>query len=340
MRKRGDVYYIDYRINGKRYRKIIGKSKKIAELALKDIEVKIAKNEIGFIDKAYLIKKLFNDFIEYSKVNHSPGTFQRYKEITENFQSFLNETQPDITKLSHLNAPLFEKYKSYRKDKIKSITINHEIRVLRTIFNMGIKWEYLQSNPTKDVPFIKINNDKVPRFLSLEECEKLLKMCGEKLYPVFYTFLSTGMRRGELLNLEWKDVDFARKKIIIRAKEGWRPKSGEREIPMSNNLYNVLKEVYEKRDRSIALVFSNSLRNKIHRNKLRTKFMQITKKCGFPEVTKLHTLRHTFASHLVMKGVDLPTVQKLMGHSDIATTMIYSHLAPEHLAGAVDKLTF
>ena len=68
--------------------------------------------------------------------------------------------------------------------------------------------------------------------------------------------------------------------------------------------------------------------------------MRITKKCSFPDVTKLHTLRHTFASHLVMKGVDLPTVMKLMGHADIQTTMIYSHLADEHVDKAVEKLDF
>ncbi len=57
-------------------------------------------------------------------------------------------------------------------------------------------------------------------------------------------------------------------------------------------------------------------------------------------VTKIHSLRHAFASHLVMSGVDLLTVQKLMGHSDIQTMMIYSHLAPDHLNGAIEKLSF
>jgi site-specific recombinase XerD len=67
------------------------------------------------------------------------------------------------------------------------------------------------------------------------------------------------------------------------------------------------------------------------RTKLREKLIQIAKKAGIDNLTKLHTLRHTFASHLVMSGVDLPTVKKLMGHSDIQTTMIYTHLAPDHL---------
>ena len=68
--------------------------------------------------------------------------------------------------------------------------------------------------------------------------------------------------------------------------------------------------------------------------------MKVAKKCGFPDVTKIHSLRHTFASHLVMNGVDLPTVKQLMGHSDIGTTMIYAHLDPDHLVTAIDKLKF
>ena len=74
------------------------------------------------------------------------------------------------------------------------------------------------------------------------------------------------------------------------------------------------------------------------KTKLRERLIRIAKQAGIEDLTKLHTLRHTFASHLVMKGVDLPTVQKLMGHSDIQTTMIYAHLAPDHLADAVNKL--
>ena len=147
------------------------------------------------------------------------------------------------------------------------------------------------------------------------------------------------MRRGEVINLEWKDIDFERRVIKIQIKENWQPKTGERDIPINARLFKLLGQLHKKR-RKGSLVFYNSIGNKIHRNKLRTKLIQIAKKADISELTKLHTLRHTFASHLVMKGVDLASVQKLMGHADIKTTMIYSHLAPEHLKGAVDKLTF
>ena len=75
-------------------------------------------------------------------------------------------------------------------------------------------------------------------------------------------------------------------------------------------------------------------------NMLRNELIKIAKAAEIENLTKVHTLRHTFASQLVMQGVDLPSVSKLMGHSDIETTMIYAHLAPEHLADAVNKLSF
>ena len=76
------------------------------------------------------------------------------------------------------------------------------------------------------------------------------------------------------------------------------------------------------------------------KRKLRQDVINIAKRAGLEGLTKVHTFRHTFASHLVMCRVDLPTIQKLLGHADIQTTMIYAHLAPDHLAGAVDKLKF
>lgn len=338
LRRRNDKYFVDYRINGRRFRKAIGPSKRIAELALKDIEVKIAKGELGFSPKDNSLEKLFEEFPKYSKINHAPNTYERYRGILDNFKSFL-ATRPYINKISHLDPKLFEDFKHFRKEgKTGDKTVNIELQMLRGMFNLAKKWGYCQNNPTDGITFFRITKTQEPRFLSKEECAKLLDNCGNELYPVFFTFLNTGMRRGELLNLEWKDIDFERKRIKIRAKENWEPKTSERYIPMNDNLIRALKK--HKGNTKNSLVFTGNKGEKIHRNELRKELIRITKKCGFPDVTKLHSLRHTFASHLVMNGVDLPTVKKLMGHSDIETTMIYSHLADEHVDKAVEKLEF
>ena len=339
LRKRGNTYYADYRINGKRFRKVLGSSKKIAELVLKDIEVKIAKGELGFEKKDQDLNQLFEEYLSYSKTNHSPATRKRYKAIIDNFKRFLSN-YPHLNKISHLNPKIFEDYKTFRsEEKAKNKTINMESRTLRTIFNLAKDWGYTKENPTEGVRMLKITNHITPRFLSEDECKKLLDMCNAWEHPIFYTFLSTGMRKGELLNLEWPDIDFDRRKIRIRVKDGWSPKTSEREIPINDGLLKLLEKLKDDNKKS-SVVFHDGSGQQIENNRLRKRLISLTKKCGFPDVTKLHTLRHTFASHLVMKGVDLPTVKKLMGHADIQTTMIYSHLADEHVDKAVEKLDF
>lgn len=223
---------------------------------------------------------------------------------------------------------------------IKTRTVNSELKTLRTLFNCGIKWNLVRENPTKGVQMLKTHDAAQPRFLTKEECQVLLAHCDDTLRPIVVTLLNTGMRRGELLHLEWKDVDFERRVILIRKKPFWHPKTTERDIPMNATAYQLLLDLSGQRRKDSTFVFPAEDGTPYHRNRLRVLLIAACKKAGLPDVTKLHSLRHTFASHLVMSGVDLPTVQRLMGHADIETTMIYSHLASSHINAAVEKLNF
>lgn len=360
--KRGKHWYLDVRVKGRRIRKKIGASKKIAELALKDSEVKIARDQFGFSKDDLGVDTFFERFLDYSRVNHQPRTTNRYRAVIDHFQAFLR-TQQNVTFLSEVSAETIDRYKVYRKDAwvnpngqaiesdddvnghtrkgARAHTVNFEVGVLRTAFNQAIRWDHLKENPTKGVKKLKVDDSKQPRFLTVEEYKTLLEACPDDLYPIYFTFLNTGMRKAELENLEWDDVDFKRRKIRIRRKADWQPKTGEREIPISDSLHDLLVTMKQKNDKTLNsnYVFCHSDGGKL-KTKVREKLIQIAKHAGIEDLTRVHSLRHTFASHLVMKGVDLPTVMKLMGHSDIQTTMIYAHLAPDHLAGAVNKLEF
>jgi len=360
--KRGRVWYIDVRANGRRIRKRIGPAKKIAQLALQDAEVKIARNEFGFAQNDIFIDKFFEQFLDYSRANHQPSTCNRYRAVIDHFKLFANKVD-DIGFLSQVTPKTLDLYKVFRKDSwvnpngkpvesdndvnghtrkgARAHTINFEIGALKTMFNLAIKWGYLKENPTTNVKPLKVNDSKPVRFLTDKEVSTFLNACPPDLYPIYFTFLNTGMRKAELENLEWEDVDLKRRKIKIRRKEFWQPKTGEREIPISDKLHKLLVRLKVSNDKSIEsnFVFPDSSGG-IIRTKLRERLIRIAKEADIEGLTKLHTLRHTFASQLVMSGVDLPTVMKLMGHSDIQTTMIYAHLAPDHLADAVNKLSF
>ena len=360
--KRGKIWYLDIRVKGRRIRRRVGTSKKVAELALKDAEVKAARHEFGFARKDIVIDKLLELFLEYSRANHREASTVRYSSVVDSFKRFLN-AKANITFLSEITPETIEQYKIWRRDpesnfsnarsacaddntkatpkQVTPDTVNFELKTLTNIFNRAIKWGYLTENPVTEVKKLKVSNSKPVRFLTVEECKRLLGACPEDLYPVFFTYLNTGMRKSELINLEWDDIDFKRRKIKIQWKEFWQPKSGEREIPLNQQLFHLLQRLKRENDRGLKsnFVFPHSDGSRI-KMKLREKMIEIADRARIKKLTRLHTLRHTFASHLVMKGVDLPTVKELMGHASIQTTMIYAHLAPDHLAGAVEKLEF
>jgi len=358
--KRGKIWYIDVRAKGRRIRKRIGSSKRIAELALRDAEVKIARNEFGFGENDIALDKFFDMFVEYSQANHREATTKRYRAVMEHFRAFL-ETLRNVTFLSEVTTEVIDRYKVYRKsswvngnghpvendDEVtaktrkgaRAHTINFEVDTLRMIFNLAIKWDYLKENPTKNVKRLKADDSKPPRFLTTEECRRLLEASPPELYPIYFTFLNTGLRKAELENLQWGDIELKRRRIQVRRKENWKPKTGEREIPMNDDLFHLLQDLKEQSKNTSNADYAFSAIHSGHsHNWLRLELIKIAKKAGIDGLTKVHTLRHTFASQLVMSGVDLPTVKKLMGHTDIETTMIYAHLAPEHLSEAVKKL--
>lgn len=361
--KRGKIWYLDIRVNGRRVRKRVGTSKKVAELALRDAEVKVARDEFGFAKTDISIEKFVSRYLDYSKANHQPKTTDRYRAVTDHLLGFLKDSRKDIVFMSQLSAEVMEQYKAFRKEcwvnpngdtvdskddvtdhtrkGARAKTINFELSAIRTLLNVAIEWGYLKVNPMRSVKRLKADQTGLPRFLTDKECARLLKASPEELYPIFYTFLNTGIRKGELENLKWSDVDLGRKKIAIRRKDDWRPKSGEREVPLNPAMVELLQNLKKRNDTALksVYVFPHADGGKL-RVKLREKLITIAEKARIKDLTKLHTLRHTFASQLIMKGVDLATMKDLLGHTDIQMTMIYAHLAPEHLSDAVDRLKF
>lgn len=337
FRKNRNTWYITYQVNGRRIRKGVGKDKKTAELALKDIEVKLARNNVGFeafnahSDK---IDPFFKEYLRYVKTNLRQETYIKYQAIINVITPFLQKR--NISKLSQLSPALFEDFKRERRTTVKTNTINNNIRMLKAMFNLAVKWGYMKENPAEDTKFLEIT-DAVPiRILTKEEIDRFLKNCSKQYYAIFYTFLATGMRKGELCNLEWSDIDFKKRIIYIRKKKDFLPKSKERQIPISPKLYDLLRESPRKSN----YVFPNDDGFRYPKNKLRRKMIKIAHISNIKGLTRTHNLRHNFATHLIMKGVDLPTVQKLLGHADIKTTMVYTHITDSHLKDSINRLPY
>jgi len=332
--KRGRVWYISYYVNGRRIRKKVGTSKKLAELVQKEVEVKIAKGELGWEEvKDPTFKDFQEEYLSYLRVNTRPKTYVRYRDALDHFRSFLEKNGSLSWKLSQISFSFIEQFKKERIKFVKPHTVNIELKVLKAFYNFAIKCKCAVKNPVNEVSFFR-TSEKKPRFLTKEEIKKLLRS-SNSLYPVLYTFLKTGLRKAELINLRWENVDFQRKCILVESNNGWQTKTGNtREIPLGDDVLSILKNLPRKSD----YVFLNTQGRKYEYH-LTERVKRLGQSIGLSDLT-LHMLRHTFISHLVMSGVDLVTVKELAGHSDIKTTMRYAHLAPEHLRKSIGKLPY
>ena len=173
-------------------------------------------------------------------------------------------------------------------------------------------------------------NNRRLRFLAIEECQTLINCCPPHLKPIVQVALHTGMRKSEILNLRWEQVDLVHRFVLLDM-----TKNGERrEIPIDTTLWNMLNEMPHSIESNY--VFTG-LKTGVPYKSVKKSFCAALKKAGISNF-RFHDLRHTFASHLVMAGVDLTSVKELLGHTSLTMTLRYAHLAPSHKVKALDVL--
>jgi integrase len=323
---KGKNWYIDYYVKGRRKRKKIGHSKKLALQVLQDVQLKIAKGEyLGIFDEKKIpFEEYAKQYLAFSKANKAWSTYQRRDRFSvDNLVSFFKGKY-----LFEITSEMIEKYKAARLEKVTPASVNRELACLKHMYTKAIDWGYIKLNPGKGVKRLKEPPGRL-RYLNPEEVGGLLEACSDHIRPIVVTALNTGMRKSEILNLRWPQVDLKNRKItVINAKN-----NESRVIPINQTLYQELLTLPEKVKREY--VFSD--RNGHPYGDIKNGFSSALKKAGIEDF-RFHDLRHTFGSHLVMQGVDLRTVQQVMGHKDIKMTMRYSHLSPEHVQEAMERL--
>lgn len=210
-------------------------------------------------------------------------------------------------------------------------TVNRYRSFISSVFSYAVRTKKLERNPVKDVPRYKEHPSRV-RFLDEAEETKLRETIRE-LYPQYESevdiALHTGARRGEQFHIKWRDVDFKRGFVRVDGK------TGPRHIEMNSVARAALLKL--QRNAGTAVYVCEDAKRAGQRD-WRRWFEECVKAAGIEDFT-WHDLRHTFASRLVMAGVDLRTVQELMGHKSITQTMKYAHLSQAHRRAAVEKLT-
>ncbi|MBI2070953.1 MAG: tyrosine-type recombinase/integrase [Elusimicrobia bacterium] len=329
---KGSNWYLDYSLGGRRLRKRLGKSKKLAELAKADLEVKLERNELGFASKDIGLKEFIQEYLKYSKANKSPHSYDRDMGTLKLFYEFIQ-----VDRLSAVTVAKVEAYKTFRQNAgMKPSSVNRELVTIKALCSKAVAWGYLAKSPGQTVKKFKEPKRQV-RYFTKEEIQKFVAAAPRRLAAIVQTLAYTGLRRDELIHLTWDDVDLKKKLLAVQAKDGWQPKDYEvRHIPLNETLIKVIQALPKN---ASPYLFPNEKGESLIGNNLSRDFRRLARSVGAKH-SSVHTLRHTFASHLVMQGVDLYTVQKLLGHSSIKTTEIYAHLAPDYLRSALTKLNF
>lgn len=326
-----DRWYIDYRNEeGKRIQKVIksAQSRENAVIALQQTVLNVFSREHNISNQKKKIK--FADFADkylenYAKVNKkSWKTDEFYLKSIKGF--FQNSYLYGITSQD------LEKYKAFRlRQGVQPSTVNRCLAILRKMFNLAIDWGYLQATPLKGIKFFSEKDNLKERILTQNEEIRLIDASCEHLKSILIAALNTGMRRGEILNLKWSQIDFKARMIRIE-----RTKSGNmRFIPINSPILHELINLKSRRNRN-EYVFINPDTRKPFQS-VKTAFIAACRRANIHGL-RFHDLRHTFASRLVEKGVDIITVKELLGHSTVKITERYTHTQNEQKKKAVDSL--
>lgn len=237
--------------------------------------------------------------------------------------------------LRRFNSMILEQFQTDRLSMGKKpATVNRLIATISHMFTKAVEWDMVEEETLKRIRKVKLlpENNRRLRYLSTEECQRLIDLCDSHLKPIVITALNTGMRKDEILGLKWDNVDLKAGFILLNQDQ---TKNSERkEIHISPTFLETLKTLPKRED--VPHVFYNPLTGKRYDNVKRS-FNTALKRAGIKDF-RFHDLRHTFASHLVMAGIDITTVKELLGHKDLKMTLRYSHLAPSHKLKAIVTL--
>ena len=270
----------------------------------------------------------------------SKNTISSYKRDITNFIIWLNYRKIPLNKSSNDDAELF--IKSLAKQDQTAASINRKISSLKGFFNHLLSINFIGINPFADV-LLQSRQKNIPKSISEEDVVKLLdspnqnSFIGKRDKAMLELLYATGMRISELINIEYANFDFERYVVKVRGKG-----SKERLIPYGPEAAKALSDYLAfRRENHLKLnsrsLFINSSGKRITRQAFWHRLKKYLMEIGLTEKISPHTLRHGFATHLLNHGADLRSVQMLLGHSDISTTQIYTHIAKSRLSDMIKK---
>lgn len=280
--------------------------------------------------------KIVKDFLLYLKHQkaYSINTVSSYEKDLIEYFNFLETNQFNYQLIDYNNL---KKYLRFLNDKkLKNNTISRKISSLRSFYRYLVNNTKLESNPFLLLSLPK-KEKKLPNFLYLNELEDLLeipktnKLLEQRNTLILELLYATGIRVSELTNIKLKDIDISNRTILVTGK-GNKKRYVIFGKKSQEILEQYLKDSYLKLNKNNSeYLILNNRGSKITQRSICNILNEIISHTSLKKHISPHTLRHTFATHLLERGADLLTVQELLGHANLSTTSIYTHITSEHL---------
>lgn len=334
LNKKTGSWVIKFKDNRDKWRKrSVGKkpavTKSMAREILREYERKIKLGQFDMIDtKIPTLKEITPDYLKYQASRGKRSIRGDIKHLED-----FNKVFGDM-KLSQIHPKDIDDYKNIRIKQIKPSSLNRELSTLRHLFNVAKRWKkFFGENPVSEAGLLTVNNN-VERILTWNEQQRLLEVSPPHLKNILEFALNTAMRIGEIVSLEWDNINFTANTITIES-ENSKNKRTEK-IPLSSTVRKLLLELKMKSLDS-EYVFLNS-ENKPYQkpDSLNNVYRTALKRAGI-EGLRFHDLRHTAATRMIESGISIVSVSKILRHRDLKTTMRYMH--PDNsLVEAVESL--
>jgi tyrosine recombinase XerC len=283
------------------------------------------------------MQRYIDKFVSYMEIekNYSPHTVLNYRIDLKELAAFLEEKKFSLDKLTYLNLRQF--LAGLRAKHPRPRTISRKLSAIRSFFRFLCREGHLKANPSSLLSSPKLDK-RLPNFLSEDEMSRLLEapsseeISGLRDRAILEILYSTGMRISELVGLNSGNIDFLSNMVKVMGKG-----KKERLLPVGDQALKALRRYLEERQNDSTIVFLNKNGTRLTGRGIRNMLNKYIRQVSSKEHISPHTLRHSFATHLLNRGADLRSVQELLGHANLSTTQIYTHLTTDRLKAVYDK---
>ncbi len=270
-------------------------------------------------------------YLSWVETNLAPKTLENAKRVIDRFSDLHGDMM-----LRQLKSSQAEEFKESRCQKVSITTVNIDLRTLKSAMELAIDWGYLKENPFRRVRQIR-QERKLPVYMTKEEFSQLISLVEDQsLRRVFIFAVLTGFRRGEILDLAWKHVNFEEGTITIESSEQYRVKNDKSRIfPMSTAVRSLLKSLTP----SDPYVFMTEESQKFREDFVTKEFKKYVRAAGLDERLHFHSSRATFASWSAQAGATPFELKELLGHAYVKTTENYTRIPTEGLRAVVEAIS-